>query len=339
MLKEFILRRWKTALWLVVVALVMTVIEAWGNERTIRVHILVGTFTVLMWQLLWLGNEFASCWLDAKIHWHEKPLKRLFVGIAVMTVYTIGAIYFLISLYRLVFHFDVGNDLGGMLNVAVIFTLLISMFMTGRTFLVNWRQAAVDAERLKRESVKAQYESLKSQVNPHFLFNSLNALTNLVYEDQDKAARFIKQLSEVYRYVLDTREKELVALEEELRFVNSYLYLQKIRFDNNLRVHLNLHGANGKVAPLALQLLLENAIKHNIISKDEPLTINIYQEEGYIVIENNIQHKTMTSENGTGMGLANIRNRYKFLSDKEVLVEDKDGKFMVKIPTIQTEEA
>jgi LytS/YehU family sensor histidine kinase len=170
------------------------------------------------------------------------------------------------------------------------------------------------------------------------LFNSLNALTNLVYEDQDKAAKFIKQLSEVYRYVLDTREKELVTLREELDFVQSYLFLQQIRFDSNLKVNVNLSNVHGKIAPLALQTLLENAIKHNIISVDNPLSIEVYEENGFICVINSLQKKTLVTENGTGLGLENIKSRYKFLTEKEVEVSEDNGKFSVKLPLIEMEE-
>lgn len=338
MLQQFIRDKWKTSLWLVVAGLIMTVMESWGKDRTLRVYFLVGSFTVFTWLFLWLGNAFLSAWLDVKISWQERPLRRLFCGLASMLAYTLSVIYFLIYFYRWILHFDVGDDMGGLLLSTVIITILISMFMTGRLFLINWRQVAVDAEKLKKENVKAQYESLKNQVNPHFLFNSLNALTHLVYEDQDKAARFIKQLSEVYRYVLDTREKEVVTVEEEIRFVKSYLYLQQIRFESNLSVKLNLESTKGKVAPLALQLLLENAIKHNIISKDEPLTIAVFEQNGYIVVENTLQKKNITPENASGIGLKNICNRYKFLSNKEVMISNANGKFTVKLPILESDE-
>jgi LytS/YehU family sensor histidine kinase len=186
--------------------------------------------------------------------------------------------------------------------------------------------------------VAAQYESLKSQVNPHFLFNSLNALTNLVYEDPDKAAKFIKQLSQVYRYVLDTRAKELVPLEEELQFLKSYLYLQEIRFDGNLKIYLKLDATKGHVAPLALQLLVENAIKHNVVSHDEPLAIHLYEQEGFVVVENVINKKMLLGEESSGLGLENIKQRYTFLSNQPVVITDSDGKFTVKLPLVEAEE-
>ena len=184
-----------------------------------------------------------------------------------------------------------------------------------------------------------RYESLKNQVNPHFLFNSLNALTNLVYEDQDLAADFIRQLSKVYRYVLETRSKEVVSLETEMKFVESYLFLQHIRFDDKLRVEASVSGfENRLLPPLALQMLLENAIKHNTIAKDEPLTISIRVEEDMLVVKNNLQIKNIPTEESSGMGLANIKARYEFLSDKPVVVEKTESYFRVKLPLLSISE-
>jgi LytS/YehU family sensor histidine kinase len=175
---------------------------------------------------------------------------------------------------------------------------------------------------------------LKNQVNPHFLFNSFNALSNLVYEDPDKAVKFIKQLSEVYRYVLDTRDREVVSLEEELRFLQSYIYLQKIRFAEKLTIDIQLENVNSQIAPLALQILVENAIKHNIVSEDDPLQVKIYPDNGFIAVENNLQKKSMGVEPSAGVGLENICRRYEFLSDKKVEILEDTDRFLVKLPIL-----
>jgi hypothetical protein len=324
----------RSFLGLTIAGLAMTVFmktrEDWSWETTA----FVAAFTVLLWMFLWLGNSYLSEALSHYISWQEQPLLRLGVGIVAMVVYTISAVYFLIFFFRYVVGFDVGDDMGGMLWSTIVITLVITMFMTSRAFFFNWRQSAVDAERLKRESVKAQYESLKSQVNPHFLFNSLNVLTNLVYEDQERAVRFIKQLSEVYRYVLDTRDKEVVPIQQELDFVNAYLFLQQIRFGDKLQVALSGLDGNGYVAPLALQLLVENAIKHNEVSHDHPLHIRIAREGDFFVVANVLQRKQVLSENASGVGLVNLKSRYTFLSDEPVQVAEESGQFIVKIPVI-----
>ena len=207
--------------------------------------------------------------------------------------------------------------------------------MTGRMFFANWRQAAVDAERLKKESVEAQYNNLKNQVNPHFLFNSLNALTNLVYQDQDKAVKFIKQLSDVYRYVLNSRDKEVVSLDEELKFLEAYAFLQQIRFGGKLKIDIDLKDVKSVVAPMALQMLVENAIKHNEISEEHPLHIKIYRQEKTLIVENTLQRKSVLADESSGLGLENIKKRYEFLSTSEVEVSEGEGKFIVSVPIIE----
>jgi LytS/YehU family sensor histidine kinase len=260
---------------------------------------------------------------------------RLVIAVASTLVYSYLAIKFAVTLYAIIpYTAEYGFNKSGMASLSsLLITLVISLFMHGRAFLLHWRSTAIDAERLKKESIAARYESLKNQVNPHFLFNSFNALSNLVYEDQDKAVKFIKKLSEVYRYVLDTREKELVPLEEEKSFLDSYLFLQQIRFGNKLRMEVNLNGTRSMVAPLVLQMLVENAIKHNIVSEESPLTIKLYTESDYIVVENNLQKKMVLEEESAGIGLENICSRYAFLSDRKVEII-RENKFMVKLPVI-----
>jgi len=306
--------------------------------HSFRAYFLCGVFCSTTWIVLWIGNTQVSKWLSKYLSWTENPGKRFLFGLLSTFGYTIGSVYILTATFKWLTDFNV-EFARDMLYTTIPITIAISAFMHSKEFLENWRKAALDAETLKKESAVARYESLKSQVNPHFLFNSLNALTNLVYEDQDKAAKFIKQLSEVYRYVLDSREKETVSIQEELRFVKSYLYLQEIRFGDNLKVRLDLDNALGNVAPLALQLLLENAIKHNIVSQEDPLFVEMKIKEEFIWVENKLQRKSVSGENSPGMGLNNIRSRYAFLSNKAVIVNESEGKFSVGLPIIEVEEA
>jgi len=208
----------------------------------------------------------------------------------------------------------------------------------GRTFLLNWRQTLLEAERLKREQVAARYEALKSQVNPHFLFNSLNVLSSLVHRDADMAEKFIRQLSDVYRYILDSRSKETVPIKEELSILRSYLFLMDIRFGTALQTNISIpDNTRGHLAPLTLQMLVENALKHNEISKSNPLHIEVFLEnEDWIVVRNNLSPKNILPES-TGVGLANIQSQYQLLSEKAVLITDHDGFFTVKIPVLNDE--
>ncbi|MBT1704703.1 sensor histidine kinase [Chryseosolibacter indicus] len=291
---------------------------------------IVASFTALMWVLLWKGNSYLADYISTKMSWIDQPGKRFLVGLVATITYTFLAMYILGAIYTLSFKFNLTAGI----TYSVIITIIISLFMHSRAFLINWKQSVVTAEQLKRESIAAKYESLKNQVNPHFLFNSFNALSNLVYEDQDKAVKFIKQLSEVYRYVLDTREKEVVPLADELKFLNSYIYLQKIRFADKLSIEISINTIKGGVAPLALQMLIENAIKHNVVSEDDPLTVKVFEDKGFIVVENNLQKKTSIGEPSAGVGLENICKRYEFLSSNNVEVSNNSKTFVVKLPLL-----
>ena len=291
---------------------------------------IMASFTSVLWILLWKGNEYLGTLISMRISWTRVPVQRFLVGTAATILYSFVVMYLLTALYERTFKFEIGD---GVL-ISVFITLVISLFMHGREFLLSWRKAAIQAEQYQKESIMAKYESLKNQVSPHFLFNSLNALSNLVYEDEDKAARFIHELSEVYRYVNETKDRETVPLSEEIGFLKSYLYLQQIRFGEKLRLNLLLDGSKGQVPPLALQMLIENAIKHNIISEDDPLTITLRREGNFIVVENNLQKKTSLGEDSGGLGLENIRRRYEMLGNESMIVEEGENVFRVAVPLL-----
>lgn len=292
-------------------------------------------FSGLMWVLLWQGNGIVSNYISYHYSWLENPTKRFIIGTIGVIIYTPAAVFGLYSLGNLLVNINM-NGINTTVLIAIGITFVISFFMNAAEFLRNWKQTALDAEKLKKEQMASKYESLKNQVNPHFLFNSLNALTNLVYEDQDMAADFIRKLSKVYRYVLDNQSKEVVTLETELAFVNSYLFLQRIRFDDKLKVNINVEGhEKTMIPPIALQMLFENAIKHNTIAEEEPLTIDVYVEnETSLVIKNNLQKKNIPVEESAGVGLKNVAARFEFLSETKVEVIETASEFIVKLPLL-----
>ncbi len=297
-------------------------------------YAIVTLFSFGLWVSLWIGNDALTHFLNRKISWVDFPVKRLVIGLITTVAYTVLTVLAIMLMWEKVMNFNIG-DYFMPVAFSLVITFLISLFMHGREFLLQWRKSVVHAAGLEKESALSQYESLKNQVNPHFLFNSLNALTHLVYEDQDKAAKFIKQLSEVYRYVLDSRNKEVVTLEEELKFLDAYLFLQRIRFGDKLNVNVNFNGSTSFVAPLALQMLIENAIKHNVISEEEPLNIRLYIEKSFLVVENDLHKKNILPDSSAGLGLQNIRRRYEFLSKEKVVVAEGEGKFVVKLPMLE----
>lgn len=288
-----------------------------------------------IWLLLGYGNSIISSWLDSKFSWILQTFKRFATGFLAMVSYTTVAVYAQALLFSLWFD----NTYVGSENfyysfvTALLITTMMMAIGLGRSFLFSWRQSAINEEKLKRENIQSRFETLKNQVNPHFLFNSFNVLTELVYQDQDKAAQFIQQLSAVYRYVLEKREQEVVSVDDELGFLEKYMFLQQIRFQEGLVFEVNVLSRDARIPPMSLQLLVENAIKHNIVSEDDPLRIQVLEEDGYIEVKNNIQEKRL-QEASSGVGLANIEERYKYLSEKEVKISKTEKIFSVKIPLL-----
>lgn len=189
---------------------------------------------------------------------------------------------------------------------------------------------------LQKEIVTSKYSQLKSQISPHFLFNSLNTLTSLMYEDRDMASDFVARLASTYRYILDNKEENIVSLEKELNFLNSFNFMMNVRFENSIVIETNIViNANDFYIPtLALQMLVENAIKHNYFSKEKPLTIKIYTVgEIAIVVENNLL-KRQPEEETTGLGIINIKKRYSFYTNQEVIIEEHNETFKVTMPLL-----
>ncbi len=296
------------------------------------------TYNSLFTMLLWVGNEWLAN--NINISWVEYPLKRLAVSAILTIIYTLAVIVGVrVGMAWLSYGAlpsDTLKDIGGdTVIVTLTLTMLISTFLHGRAFLFQWKESLMEAEQLKRAHLTAKYENLKTQVNPHFLFNSLNVLSNLVYKDQDQAVRFIKQLSNVYRYLLDMREQEVVSLETELEVLQDYISLLKIRFGESLNINLTLESdARIAIPPLTLQMLVENAVKHNIASRNLPLDISIFRQGDQIVVENNLQSRLNNPES-TGIGLINIQERYRHVSEKPVAIENGPYTFRVILPVLQ----
>jgi LytS/YehU family sensor histidine kinase len=285
-----------------------------------------------------LAMAFMVYLLDKKLPWLQNPLKRLIVQFISTIAFSLVIIVITILLTALFTHQPVTSSFffeSGffMAKVGFTFVFLGSLASNAVMFFKNWKEAAVQQEKLKREQLALQYDTLKSQVNPHFLFNNLNALTSLISTNPDKAIDFVKKLSEVYRYVLDQKDTELVDLDTELKFVESYIFLQKIRFGNNLNVQMEINNKNFKVIPLSVQMLVENAIKHNEISDRNPLYIRIFSDENqYLTIENKLQKKSGSEGNGTGID--NIKSRYQFFTDRELLLAISKEYFRICIPLL-----
>ena len=276
--------------------------------------------------------------LDRHYPWLKNPFKKLVLTIVMEIVIVLFVLLMVQIAFLLIKKNDI-NDLFSQLSVGFIWAVSITIVgiavANGFLFFKNWRQSALNEEILKREKLAIEYEALRNQVNPHFLFNSLTALTTLVHEDADKAETFIRRFSDVYRYVLENRNQEVVSLGNELHLIGNMAYLYQYRHGNNLKIELDLDPSDEKkILPMALQMLLENALKHNIISEEKPLNVRIFEEGDYVVVWNNLQVKNNIADSNN-VGLGNIRLRYSYLSEKPVTIEKTDHYFQVRIPILK----
>ena len=230
--------------------------------------------------------------------------------------------------------------------MTVLIGLFISAIYQGAYFVKLWKASVIQAEQLKTANVSAKYEALNAQINPHFLFNSLNVLSNLVRTSPEAAESFIQGLSSVYRYVLDVRHDSLVPLARELEALRAFGELLATRFGERLQLDIRLSPPQqardagtkpaGQVVPLALQMLVENAVKHNGATRRYPLHVEIFAADGHICVRNNRVPLYEPAE-GKGIGLANIRERYAMAANADIAVIDNPKHFEVRLPLLATD--
>jgi len=289
--------------------------------------------------IIWQGNEAINKGLNSKYGWIENAKKRIVIQSILSVLFTSIALFpIMYLLHQLRFRDGqiVNHKMVEIFPPALLFTFALLAVKIGSEFFSALKDSLVETEKYKTESANAQLQNLKNQLNPHFLFNNLSVLTSLVYKNQDKATDFISELAKVYRYVLDTKNSELVPLKEELEFLNHYIYLQKIRFEDSISFQIKIEESkkSAYLLPMCLQMLVENTIQHNETSQAHPLKVLIYTENDSLVIENLIKQRSNVSES-TKTGLKNIEQRYSFFTDKKVIVSNNGKIFKVILPLIQ----
>ncbi len=297
--------------------------------------------TLLITSILWIGNRYIMIYSRKKFPLFDDVRKRIFYQSVWMLLFTVSSNMILGQVFEKTFmdetlNFTVADKLIHSNSAAVFCTIMIIAVYESIFFNHQLRHSIEEAENLKRESLSAQLNALRTQVNPHFLFNNLNTLSSLIPENPAHAVNFVQQLSKVYRHILEVKEEKSILLSKEMEVLEAYYFLLQTRFGNNIEVKIDIpcEKLDKKIVPLSLQILMENAIKHNIVSASRPLKINIFTENGSLVMDNNLQMKHQVSES-TGIGLDNIRNRYKLLSEKEVKVTETGSNFTVSIPLIE----
>lgn len=297
---------------------------------------------VIITTVVWLGNRYIMIWARSKYPDFADVRKRLTLQSAAMFVYTIvsnNLLGWFLDICGLKHEHHEIHDWFSIItnsNVAALFcTLTVVAIYESIYFMNELKKSVEEKEMLKRESLKAALDALKTQVNPHFLFNNLNTLSSIIPENPKQAVDFVQQLAKVYRHILEVRDEQSISLKEEMEVLKAYTFLLQTRFGSNLDVAINVpeEKLTRKIVPLSLQILMENAIKHNIVSSEKPLKIDVFAENGTLVVSNNLQKKNQVTES-TGIGLDNIRNRYKLLGNGQVRVTEHDGNFTVSIPLI-----
>ncbi|MFV8393103.1 histidine kinase [Flavobacterium sp. LB2P6] len=303
-------------------------------------------FTMMYTFSLYTTNMFLFWKLDSYFE-DRFSVKRLTLGFIGSFLVSLAVIFLMHVFEEVVYNknsFDyfLANEKPSSYLASIIITFFVTLSIYTISFYKAYNENKVKEQKIIAGTANAKFESLKNQIDPHFLFNSLNVLSSLIEENPDNAQRFTVSLSKIYRYVLEQKDKELVSVEEELAFAKTYMNLLKMRFENSLFYELPIQNdgiassltmTEAKVVPLSLQLLLENTVKHNVVSEQRPLHIRIYVEGDYLAVQNDYQKKEVLQER-QGVGLQNIVNRYGIITNRKVLVIQNETTFTVKIPLL-----
>ena len=297
----------------------------------------LGTISIITWAI-WEANRLLEP-VFLKKNGSKNKIKTLSLFFVVGTVLTtiITCIIVLIASIPINGHTFEETIVPLKLNLiyAWLVNLLFHLINTILFYFKEYKLKWIEAEELKRMSAQAELQLVKNQINPHFLFNNLNVLSALVIQNNTEANKFIEEFSKVYRYILDHQDKELVELKRELHFIDPYIFLLQKRFPESIYIHMEVPGKYGNyyIIPAAIQMLIENAIKHNVASSSRPLHINISLQNDTITVSNN-KHPKKSVERSTGIGLQNIVKRYAIVSNRAVKIDNSEDFFSVDLPLI-----
>lgn len=299
--------------------------------------------------LTWYFNNKFICWADTKYMWENKPIKRLLLQITGTTIIASFVLLFMmipnvfitvLMFPKLLIDYTLAETVVLYQRIVYFFCAVLIIFNAihiSLNFYNKWIVSATESQRLKYEHLSAHLQVLQNQIQPHFLFNTLNTLTSLIQDDKKIAIEFVENLATFYRYSLQKQENHLVKLDEELSFVNTYMYLQKKRFGDNLNYSIEIPAElkNRYLPSNVLLILFENAIKHNVVSKEKPLYIKLHSiSESLLIVENNLQKKKSIVPS-TGYGLNNVRYRYNIICKKDIQITEDDKNFIVILPLLE----
>ena len=326
---------WQLAIASIIV--IGTFVTLYATQALRESYIYAGwIFVVLL--LVILSNRLLTYLLDKKYPWLDYGNRRfstqLTLGV-LSSLVIINISYFLLKLF-LTDDPPTPNQIMSANVFGILILLPIISINFSTQFLKNWKNAQLNSEKFQKESVKAELTALKNHLDPHFLFNNLNILSSLISKDQKLSQTYLEKFAEVYRSILSSSSEELISLKKELDFVNSYMYLLKIRFEETIQLTLEIPESSMTmhVPPLTLQMLIENAIKHNVVTEVRALKINISIRDNYLIVQNNYQPKKEVPGRSNKSGLVNIMKRYSYFTESEVQVFSNEKTFIVKVPLI-----
>ncbi len=288
-------------------------------------------FVSLGWEILYRTNV----WLNRVMPFDRNIALRIFIQllIGVALALALRLLIYLFGEPMLNFKLDNLFLVATWILYVLATTLMNGIFIIGN-FFNRWKESVVLAAQLEKEKTLVQFDNLKNQINPHFLFNALSALDSLISENPRLASQFLQHLARVYRYVLQNKDRTAVPLEVELEFIKNYIFLVETRFQNSMKITVNVPSEHSDkmIVPVTLQVLIENAIKHNIANEQKPLRIDVDITNEYLTVQNNYQPR-INVETSNGQGLENLKSLYRFLSDKPLLVEQGEH-FKVRVPLL-----
>ena len=296
-------------------------------------------YTIALAFLVWQGNRYLLFTLRSYFNWFNKPIKKILALLFAVSFYTIPlSVLLLIGWYHL---FEKGAVNWNVVTTSTLIIMICVIFITHvyeTVFLVKEAESdQLKKEQLERAKAEAELEALKNQVDPHFIFNSLNTLSHLIEDRPEKARLFNDNLAEIYRYILQNKARDLVLLKEEIEFVKHYFALLQIRFEKAVELNSSIEEKSTEqflIPPISLQILVENAIKHNEFSDESPLIIDTQLNEEEVVVKNDIRKKDLRKAN-SGIGLKNLEERYELITAKKIRVEETEQRFIVSLPVLK----
>ena len=312
--------------------------EPYINNTTIYYY--VTAFVLFM--ITWEANDWLIRRSRKKSVKNELTKNILILSFTVLIVLSVASVVYYLGTFKYSHICNIqSDDPWGVYKLDLLrafgLSLIFSIFNQFFSISKDKRNLEISVLELKQEMVASRYSSLKSQISPHFLFNSLNTLTSLMYEDRDLASDFVTRLASCYRYILDNREQDLVSLSKELQFLDSFIFMMTVRHKSAIEISTDIEESKQAllIPTLSIQMLVENALKHNYYSKEHPINIYIYVKNDYLVVENSLR-KRKDSEESTQLGLSNIKKRYSYYTDDAVIIEENSELFKVQIPLIDS---